>query len=150
AIANEVLPNLASDYVVVPDFAKTSHFTILAKAPSTGIGAPGRDGGRETAPPLTVALAMLRSMLEDRFKLKTHREDRPTTVYALISPKSETKLKKAESSERAGCKPDPAAIPSNLAGTPMQAITCVNTTMDELIKSLPQWAGAYIDHPVIN
>jgi len=40
AIANEVLPNLASDYVVVPEFAKTAHFTILAKAPTSGVGAP--------------------------------------------------------------------------------------------------------------
>jgi uncharacterized protein (TIGR03435 family) len=148
AIANEVLPNLASDYIVAPDSAKT-HYTIVAKAPSTGIGAPGRDGGRETAPQLTVALAMLRNMLEERFKLKTHREDRPTTVYALVAPKTETKLKKADPSERAGCRQDPGAIPPNNTA-PMNAFTCVNTTMDDLIKNLPQWAGAYIDHPVVN
>src|SRR5215471_18008244 len=45
--------------------------------------------------------------------------------------------------------PDPGAIPANNTA-PMNAITCVNTTMDDLIKNLPQWAGAYIDHPVVN
>jgi len=148
AIANEVLPNLASDYVIAPESAKT-HYTIVAKVPSTGIGAATRDGGREQAPPLTVALMMLRSMLEERFKLKSHREDRPTTVYALLAPKTETKLKKAEPNERAGCRPNPAAVPATSTG-PMNAITCVNTTMDELVKNIPQWAGAYIDHPVVN
>jgi len=92
---------------------------------------------------------MLGSMLEDRFRLKTHNEDRQTTVYAL-SVKGEAKLKKAADNDRAGCKPDPGAIPPSVGTTPMNAITCTNTTMDELIKNLPQWAGAYIDHPVIN
>jgi uncharacterized protein (TIGR03435 family) len=149
AISHEIFPNLAADYVVGPKFIETSRFTIIAKAPSTGIGAPGREGGRETAPPINVALMMLRSMLEDRFKLKTHNEDRPTTVYAL-SVKGEAKLKKAAESDRAGCRPDPGAVPPSAGATPMNAITCTNTTMDELIKNLPQWAGAYIDHPVIN
>jgi uncharacterized protein (TIGR03435 family) len=148
AIANEITPNLASDLITGPKFVETSHFTIVAKAPSTGIGAPGRDGGRETAPPLQVALMMLRSMLEDRFKLATHKEDRPVTVYALVA-KGESKLKKADGSDRAGCKPDPGAIPPNITA-PMNAITCQNTTMADLVKNLPQWAGAYIDHPVID
>jgi len=149
AISYEILPNLASDYVVGPKFIETSHYTILAKVPSTGIGAASRDNGRETAPPINVALMMLKSMLEDRFKLKTHREDRPTTVYALTA-KGETKLKKAAASDRAACKPDPGAIPPSVGTTPMNAITCTNTTMEDLVKNLPQWAGAYIDHPVID
>jgi uncharacterized protein (TIGR03435 family) len=149
AIANQIRPNLASDFVVGPKFIETSHFTILAKAPGTGIGAPSRDGGRETAPPIDVALMMLRSMLEDRFKLKTHKEDRPVTAYALVA-KGETKLKKAAESDRAGCKPDPGAIPPSAGTTPMNAITCTNTTMEELAKNLPQWAPAYFDHPVID
>jgi uncharacterized protein (TIGR03435 family) len=149
AISQEIFPNLASDYIVGPKFIETAHFTIVAKAPTTGIGAPGRENGRETAPPINVALMMLRSMLEDRFKLKTHREDRPTTVYALTA-KGETKLKKAGPNDRAGCKPDPGAIPSSVGTTPMNAITCTNTSMEELSKLVPQWAGAYIDHPVID
>jgi uncharacterized protein (TIGR03435 family) len=148
AISREIFPNVAADYVVGPKFIETSHFTIVAKAPSTGIGAPGREGGRETAPPIGVALMMLRSMLEDRFKLKTHNEDRPTTVYAL-TVKGESKLKKAAENDRANCKPDPGAVPST-ATAPLQAFTCTNTTMEDLSKNLAQWANAYIDHPVID
>jgi uncharacterized protein (TIGR03435 family) len=149
AIANEVFPNLASDFVVGPKSLET-HYTILAKAPSTGIGAPGRSGtGVETAPPINVALMMLRSMLEDRFKLKTHKEDRPVTAYALVA-KGETKLKKADPSERSGCRPDPGAIPPSAGSTPMNAFTCTNTTMEDLSKNLPQWASAYIDHPILD
>jgi uncharacterized protein (TIGR03435 family) len=149
AISYEVFPNLASDFVVGPKSLET-HYTILAKAPSTGIGAPGRTGaGVETAPPINVALMMLRSMLEDRFKLKSHKEDRPLTAYALVA-KGETKLKKADPSERPGCRPDPGAVPPSVGTTPMNAITCTNTKMEELVKNLPQWAGAYIDHPIID
>ena len=49
AIANEVRPNLSADFVVGPKFMETSHYTVVAKAPSTGIGAPTREGGREAA-----------------------------------------------------------------------------------------------------
>jgi len=147
-MANEILPNTVADFIVGPKFIETTHWTIVAKAPSTGIGAPTRDGGRDIPPPINVALMMLRNTLEERFKLQTHSEDRPVTVYALVA-KGETKMKKAEPSERAGCKPDPGAVPANASG-PMQAITCTNETMAELIKLMPQMAPAYIDHPVID
>jgi uncharacterized protein (TIGR03435 family) len=149
AISHEIVPNVASDYVFGPKFMETAHFTIVAKTPSTGIGAASREGGRDTPPPFNVALMMLRSMLEDRFKLKMHNEDRPTTVYAL-SVKGEAKVKKAAENDRAGCKPDPGAVPPSVGTTPMIAFTCTNTTMDDLAKNVAQWAGAYIDHPIVN
>src|SRR5262249_6400474 len=109
-MAFEVLPNLTNDMIVGgPKFLDTDRYNIVAKAPSTGIGAPGRNGGRETAPPINVALMMLRALLEDRFKLVTHKETRPATAYAFLPPKGELKLKKADPSDRAGCRPDPGA-----------------------------------------
>jgi uncharacterized protein (TIGR03435 family) len=150
AIANEITPNLAEDMIAGPKSLDTTHFTIVAKAPGSGIGAPGREGGRETAPPINVALAMLRSMLEERFKLKSHKEERPVTVFALTAQKGETKLKKAGPSDRTGCRPDPGAVPPQFSSTPVQAITCQNTTMDEFAKLLAQLAGDYFDHPVVN
>ncbi|HEY2379752.1 MAG TPA: TIGR03435 family protein [Terriglobia bacterium] len=147
-MANQILPNTVADFIVGPKFIETTHWTIVAKAPSTGIGAPTRDGGRDIPPPINVALMMLRNTLEERFKLQMHTENRPVTVYALVA-KSESKMKKAEASERAGCKPDPGAVPAN-AGGPMQAFTCTNETLAEFIKLMPQMASAYIDHPVID
>jgi uncharacterized protein (TIGR03435 family) len=150
-IALEIPPNLAADLLAGgPKFIDTERYNILAKAPSTGIGAPGRDAGRETAPPLPVALMMLRSLLEDRFKLTTHKEDRPATVYAVVMPRNESKLKKADASTRAGCRPDPGAVPTTGGAAPMVAWTCQNTTVADLAKNVQQWAGAYIDHPVVD
>jgi uncharacterized protein (TIGR03435 family) len=149
AMSYEILPSIAADSVVGPKFIETTHFTIVAKTPSNGIGAPSRIDGREVAPPLSVALTMLRSMLEDRFRLKTHREDRPAVSYALVA-KGETKLKKADASDRAGCKPDPEAIPTSVSGAPLVAVTCQNTTIAELIQNLPRLGNGYIDHPVVD
>jgi uncharacterized protein (TIGR03435 family) len=36
---------------------------------------------------------LLQSLLEDRFRLKVHREDRPSTVYSLVVAKNGPKLK---------------------------------------------------------
>jgi uncharacterized protein (TIGR03435 family) len=150
-IAFEIPPNLAGDLLLGgPKFLDSDRYNIVAKVPTSGIGAATREGGREVAPPIDVALKMLRALLEDRFKLVTHKENRMVTAYALLPPKGETKLKKAEPSERSNCRPDPSAIPANTGGVPMQAGTCTNTTIEEFVKILPQIAGAYFDHPVVD
>jgi uncharacterized protein (TIGR03435 family) len=150
-IAFEILPNLSNDLLAGgPKFLDTDRYNIVAKTPSTGIGAPGRDGGRETAPPINVALMMLRNLLEERFKLVTHTEKRPTTAYALLPVKGELKLRKADPSERAGCRQDPGAIPSNAGGLPMVAFTCTNTTMEDFARNVSQWASSYFDHPAVD
>ena len=142
-------PNLAADLIVGgPKSIETDRYQILAKTPSTGIGAPDRSGGREIAPPIGVALMMLRALLEDRFKLKTHQEERQSTVYAILPPKGDLKMKKADPSERAGCSADQASIPKTPGAT--MAYTCVNTTMKELAKNIQQWAPAYFDHPAVD
>jgi uncharacterized protein (TIGR03435 family) len=148
SIAYQIPPNLASDLLAGPKFLETERFSIVAKAPSTGIGAPNREGGRETAPPIGVALMMLQNLLVERFKITSHKEDRPVTVYAVVLPKGESKLKKADAADRANCKQDPGVVPPNSG--PMGAFTCQNTTIAELATNLPQWANAYIDHPVLD
>jgi uncharacterized protein (TIGR03435 family) len=53
---------------------------------------------------------MLRGLLLDQFDLKTHIQNRETTVYALMMVAgNKPKFTQAEDSERAGCKPDPNA-----------------------------------------
>jgi len=150
-ISQEILPNLTNDMIAGgPKYIDTEHYQIVAKAPSSGIGAPNRAGGQEQAPPLQVALMMLRALLEDRFKLKTHQEERPTTVYAVLGTRNESKLKRADPLTRASCRPDPAAVQAAKITVPMQAITCQNTTIAELARNLSQIAGGYIDHPVLD
>jgi uncharacterized protein (TIGR03435 family) len=151
AVAMEIPPNLSNDLLVgLPKFASTTRYDIVAKTPSTGIGAPDRTGGRDVPPPISVALMMLRTLMEDQFGLKAHKEDQQATSYAILVPKGEPKLKKADPSERAGCKPDPGAAPVNGNPTPMIAYTCQNTTIADLAKNVEQWAPAYIDHPVVD
>ncbi len=89
-IALQIPPNLTSDLLVglLPKSATTTRWDIVAKTPSEGIGAADHTGGRETAPPISVALMMMRSLLEDRFGLKTHTEEQMATVYGM-EPKGE-------------------------------------------------------------
>jgi len=65
-----------------PDWIDTDRFEITAKA-------AGPAGDPEM-------MAMLRSLLADRFKLAVHREPRTIPVYALTTAKSPAKLVKTE------------------------------------------------------
>ncbi|HVW08874.1 MAG TPA: TIGR03435 family protein [Bryobacteraceae bacterium] len=68
-----------------PDWAKSDRFDITARYP-----APVRSGKRTSADMLrdrNQMDLMLRALLEDRFRLKTHRETRNLPVYELVVSK---------------------------------------------------------------
>jgi uncharacterized protein (TIGR03435 family) len=67
--------------VIAPDWVAAERFDVAAKLPD---GAP-----RDQVP------AMLQSMLEDRFKLKAHKESREFPVYGLVVAKSGLKMKES-------------------------------------------------------
>src|SRR5262249_34480972 len=70
--------DLSGDELIVgaPKFTETAHFDITAKAPAQPAGADvDEDDLRH----------MLRALIEDRFKLKTHFEERPVDGYVLSS-----------------------------------------------------------------
>src|SRR5262245_44329364 len=148
AIAMQIPPNLVADLLYgVPKEMESNRYSILAKLPSTGIGAATRVNGQDTPPPFSVALQMLHNLLKEKFKLAAHTENREVTAYALTA-KGETKLKKADGSQRANCRQTPGAVPAGVG--PMIAWTCQNTTLADLAKNLETWAGGYIDHPTID
>jgi uncharacterized protein (TIGR03435 family) len=149
AMALQISPNVAADMIVdLPKSADSERWDITAKLPSTGEGAPNMVNGRPMPPPLSVGLEMLRGVLLDQFQLKTHSENREIKVYELTVPSGKPKLTPAGDSERAGCRPDPNARKPT---TNIQLmISCKNTSMTELAQNLQQWAGAYIDHPVVD
>lgn len=64
-----------------PDWLKTERFNILAKMP---------DGATNDDVPV-----MLQALLADRFGLKTHKEMRDDSIYALVVAKGGSKLKEA-------------------------------------------------------
>jgi uncharacterized protein (TIGR03435 family) len=87
---------------------------------------------------------MLRSLLEERFGLKTHIEERPVTAYTLVAAKP--KMKKADPESRAHCIRSIGPAGSS-PGT--QVLTCQNITMaqfaDELRNQGPRLSWPILD-----
>ena len=143
--------NVADDTVMgLPKSADEQQWDIIAKLPETGEGAPSLVNGKRQLPPRSVLTEMLHGFLVDSFEIKTHTENRELTVYALTLVGSKPKMTRANDSERSGCKLDydaPKPAP-NLHIFVMNS--CKNLTMEELATYLPQWAPAWIDHPIID
>jgi len=118
-----------------PKWIEIDRFDIVAKAP-------------ESSPEDTLRL-MVRSLLEDRFKLKTHMEDRPVPVFALTAGKS-PKLKEADPASRTGCRMSIGQAGSGAASVPLRICTCQNITMALFAEFIRPNAAAYIDRPVVD
>jgi uncharacterized protein (TIGR03435 family) len=78
-----------------PDWINDDRFEIQAKA--------GADASRAQM------IAMLQNLLEDRFGMKVHRENRETPVYDLVVDKGGSKLAPTKVSE---CPPSDTLTPS--------------------------------------
>ena len=130
--------------VGAPKWLDAERFDIAA-TPAT----PGTSSGPQTGPPIDLYSVhlMLRALLVDRFKLATHNENQPVSVYALVAAKP--KLKKADSSNRPGCRFAPAP-PGTTMASAIFPLTCRNTTMAQLAGQLQPMGGIYIPHPVID
>lgn len=121
----------------IPKWAEMARFDITAKAPAD---TPQMD--------MISVSPMLRSLLEERFGLKTHIEERPVTTYSLLTakPGSLPKMKKADPASRTHC------IRSNgPAGSPpgTQALTCQNITMTQFADQLRN-QGPGLNWPVLD
>ena len=76
--------HLFSRIVGGPDWINSTRFDIIAKASTEFRSSP-------EGPPNELVL-MLRSLLEDRFKVRTHRETRELPVYELVVARADGKL----------------------------------------------------------
>jgi uncharacterized protein (TIGR03435 family) len=124
-----------------PKWLNTDRFDVVARV-STGPEAKNAQVDFETLQ------TMMRALLADRFGLAVHEDTQPVNVYALTAPKRETKLKKADESNRASCKYSPELLQPN---TPLTNIwACQNTTVGEFADKLRGWAPAYFDRPVVD
>jgi uncharacterized protein (TIGR03435 family) len=130
----------SGDLISGPKFIDTEKYDIVAKAPSD-VALSGTDVDADTI------LAMLRTLLIDRFKIKYHVEDQPLNVYGLIAQKRDPRLKQADPASRATCK---RTVANNANGVPLATLTCQNTTLAQLAEKLPAMAPAYVDHPAID
>jgi uncharacterized protein (TIGR03435 family) len=149
ATALLIPPDVAADTVIgLPKSADDVRWDIVAKMPETGEGAPRLVHGQRQLPPFRVVVEMLRGLLVDSFEMKTHTENREVTVYVLTVAGKKSRMTRADESERSLCRP--ANNAPGPASTPTKAMACNNTTMEEFAVHLPQWAGLYIDHPIVD
>src|SRR5262249_28834988 len=85
---------------------------------------------------------MLRSLLADRFKLKTHTQDKPMPAFVMTAGKR-VLLKEAAGEGAPDCQPQQA--PDSQI-----KVTCHNMTTAGLALRLRQFAGGYLNHAVVD
>lgn len=118
------------------DFDSTRWF-VMAKAPAQEGAAAGWSGPVWNGVDIDSMRAMLRSLLEDRFKLVMHIENREVPGYALVAAKP--KLHPADPSNRPGCKEGPGLEGKDpRLANPMASrlITCSNVTLAQFVDHL--------------
>jgi uncharacterized protein (TIGR03435 family) len=136
--------NTNEDIAGAPKWLDSARYDIIAKLPA-GFLAPNG-----APPPIQDLGPMLQALLIDRFKMKFHYEDQMVSAYSLVAAKP--KLKKADPSNRTGCKQTNAAFlinPANLTA-PSRTITCQNMTMAQFADQLQSLGGVYVHYPVVD
>jgi uncharacterized protein (TIGR03435 family) len=136
--------NMPLDQIFGPSWLETDCFTVVAKVP---------DGVAKDQLP-----AMFQALLEERFKLVAHRENRPRTVYSLNVGKDGPKFKESDQGSMSahagqvtfgmrfgGIKGSMTMasftrLLSNRLGSPVQDLTGLNGTYDIDVKWVPDRA----------
>ena len=133
----EAWGNLNTDRIVGgPNFMGTTVWVIVAKAP-TQDDTPGWNGPVSNGLDLNSMRMMLRALLINRFGLEAHAEDRLVSGYALVAAKP--KLRKADPSNRPGCKDGPGADgkdPRIANPVASRLVTCRNVTLAQFAAEL--------------
>lgn len=126
-------------------------FNVVAKVSTFETDAPpGWNGPVWNGLDIDSMRRMIRSMLEDRFGLATHTEQRSVAGYALVAAKP--RLHKADAANRAGCKEGPGAdgkdprLANPLAS---RLVTCRNMTLTQFAAELNRLSW-HEGAPVVN
>ncbi len=106
--------------IIGPDWLNTLRFDITATYPPDSKAADHA--------------VMLRTLLEDRFKLAVHRETKEVSGYALVVAKGGFKLKPAQ----------PAENNTEHSGGAVQALKATNTSLDALAGLLSRYIGQLV------
>ncbi len=148
AFAWELNPNDSEVIANAPKWLDSDRFDILAKVATDAQGRTSPDAAQIDIVDLR---HMVQALLEDRFQLKTHMEDRPISAYTLIAVNP--KLKKADPLSRTRCAegPGPDGKDPRIA-TPIlnRLLTCQNMTMAQICEEFQRVAGGYIYSPVLD
>ncbi len=120
-----------------PELKSGTRFMVVAKAPVQENPVNGWVGPVWNGVDLDSMRMMLRALLIDRFKLAAHNEDRLVPGYALVA--AEPKLRKANPSNRPGCRegPGPDGKDPRLRNpAASRLITCLNVTLTQFTEEL--------------
>jgi uncharacterized protein (TIGR03435 family) len=129
-----------------PKWLDDDRYDIIAKGSNISSGPPSNQQVDFDA-----LFQMLRSLMEDRFKLATHMEERPVSAYTLMAVKP--KLQKADPLNRTGCKEGPGADGKDpRVANPIlsRLLTCHNMSMSQFADMLQNLASGYIHAPVLD
>jgi len=141
----QVIYDITPDMIQgAPKFMDDDRWDITAKMISTDPGQPP-----QTDP--ETFYRMIGKLMEDRFKLKTHFEDRVVPAYTLSSVKP--KMAKADPTMCTGCKegPGPDGKDPRVANPVLsQLLYCRNMTMAQFADLLPQQANGYVHSAVLD
>lgn len=112
-------------------------FVVVAKAPFDQDAPEGWNGPVWNGLDIDTMRAMLRALLDDRFRLSAHLEDRMVSGYALVAAKP--RLRKADPSNRPGCSEGPGPDgkdPRLLNPLASRLVTCRNMTLSQFAREL--------------
>jgi len=111
-----------------PGWIDSDRFDVIAKSP-------------DVMSPHAIA-GMLKTLLQEKFALQTHSEDRPLPVFALVAGKSSPTLRASNGAARSEC--------DLVVSDQGRSYTCRNTTMAQFAGRLPSVAQAYFTLPLVD
>jgi uncharacterized protein (TIGR03435 family) len=117
-----------------PTWLEIERYDITAKLP------PGATPDTEKP--------MLRSLLEDRFKLVAHNDTEQMQANMLLPGKDKVRMKPSDGSGESGCKflPQPQDSPAGTATT--MEFSCHNMSMAAFVQNLHYWIYDYFPGPI--
>ena len=142
-------PNDQESMAGAPKWLSDDRIDILAK-----LASDDSDGSTPKAPQLLdeELRQMLRALIEDRFQMKDHWENRPVTAYNLVAVNP--KMAKADPKSRTRCddgRPGPDGKDPRIANPVLnRLLTCQNITMAQFGVLLQSLAGGFIFSPVLD
>lgn len=132
--------------VGTPPWLDKDRFDVLAKVPGSALGSPAPRAPRVD---IRVLEQMMQGLLEERFKMRSHYENRPVTTYKLVAVNPKLK-RAADQSGISRCVegPGPDQKDSRIA-TPVldRMVSCSNMTMARFGKVLPYFSRGAVYYP---
>jgi uncharacterized protein (TIGR03435 family) len=119
-----------------PPWLERDHFDIRAKVPPN-------------TTPDDIKL-MLRSLLVDRFHLVVKTATAPMPTYLLSAGSGKPRMTEGEANGEPSCVPQPPPQNPPPGAPDYITLVCKNLTMPALAETLHDFAGGYIDQPVVD